>query len=561
MTQLFNARLREQRRAVVAEAARRGVPVEDLRKTMSPNELSDLIDKAAPVRDLWLWMLPPRAALDGRPSSGVPAIEAAVAAAVVGDWEPAAEVMTESYGDWDLRARAVDALAAVAADDDGWLLTWQTFRPDDGHAAVVDCAARTELAWQLRGRTERQRADFRRVLSDAETAAKRAMTALPDDPTPWATMLTIARGLGYDHDEFGRLWQDLLDRAPLHRRGHEAALLYWSSPRGSRERMFAFAQEAAERSPSLSVLVLQAAVEAQAEDPKVWRRPAVRTALDALLGWLETEGAESVNVRDNLGFGALAAVESKRGKDAIGLFRRLGGYAGGAPWCNSPVPVGAFNRCRERACALAGRGRMGLSVPRFLARSLRSAASRGVDSVAELAPVMVRLVMSRTPYGYSELLSHVCTEQHDLKRYDVAAAVARVHVDYCRQGGSEFELSLAVALEELGFDLRRLGEPALDVAEEAVEILERYPSDQSTRRAYSSALSLLARELSRVGRHDEAIEAARRAADMERQRNGVNVLYALGSLHDVLAAAGHADEASRVDDELTRRTAAKPTDR
>ena len=50
---------------------------------------------------------------------------------------------------------------------------------------------------------------------------------LPDDPTPWNTLLTLARGLRRDHDEFRAMWTELIARDPLHHNGHLQALQYW----------------------------------------------------------------------------------------------------------------------------------------------------------------------------------------------------------------------------------------------------------------------------------------------------------------------------------------------
>jgi len=565
----FSARRRKQRRALHAEADRRGVSVDELPNIVPRKELWTLIDNAAPKLNVSAWGLPATATLDDRPSSGVPPVEAAVVAAAGGEWLPAAEVLVESYGDWDLRARAVEALASVAANDDGWLVAWQAARPDDGHAAVVDCAARTALAWQLRGRapaaktTAKQGEDFHRVLADAESAAKRAVLALPDDPTPRATMVEIARGLRYDHADFDRVWQELVERAPLHRHGHEAALEYWSARwRGSHERMFAFAQQAADRSPSLSVLVLRAAMDVRSDEPKVWRRPAVRAALDVLLAWLETDGANSVNARDDLGFAAIALVENKRGADAVRMFQRLGDYAGGAPWNTWSIPVAGFNHYRVRACKLTT-SRWGRSGTWLNGRSVRYVAGLGAQSFTEYAPKLLWAV-KRSPHrapALVALLTHVCSEQRLAKRYDVAAAVARVNIDICRPRGAELELFLAAALNTLAFSHQQLGEPALDVAREGVEILERHLSDQSQQRAYAAALPTLARELSRAGQHDAAVETAQRATDIERRLNGVNLLAALSCLHDVLTTAGRDDEALLTKEELERRAAIRPPER
>jgi hypothetical protein len=344
-------------RALFKEAGRRGMTIDELSKTLTTQEISDIVDRATPGPDLTRWGLVPKADLVSTPSAGVPAVDGAVEAANGGDWKPAARLLADSLGQWDFHACAVDNLAEVAADDDAWLTAWRAECPDDAHTEVVDSAALITLAWQLRGtkqaaETSREQfADFRRVLAQAETAATAATRALPDDPTPWYTLVTIARGLGYDHARFDEIWQCLIERAPLHRRGHRSALQYWCAKwQGSHEKMLAFAEQAAASSPSLSMLVVRAAYEKQFEDRQVWQQQNVRDAVDATLRWLETDGADNVDLRDDLGWAALALVESGRGGEAIPIFQRLGTYAGGQPWSYAGLPAGMFHEYRVRAC-------------------------------------------------------------------------------------------------------------------------------------------------------------------------------------------------------------------
>jgi hypothetical protein len=116
--------------------------------------------------------------------------------------------------------------------------------------------------------------------------------------------------------------------------------------------MWAFAEEGAARSPSLAVLMLHAAHES--DRGKAWQQSNVRDALDALLGWLDTDGADSVSVLDDLGWAAFALVNSGRAAEAVPIFRRLGGYAGGAPWRLLSRPGYLFNEYRIKACKAAG---------------------------------------------------------------------------------------------------------------------------------------------------------------------------------------------------------------
>ena len=355
---LLSPKNRAVMRTFRAEAKQRGMSFVEFVDSITPEEQAALLARALPAPDMARWGMAPRDQLVAEGGSGSPAVDAAVAAAKKGDWTPAAEMMVESYGDWDLRARVVSSLAEVAADDDGWLTAWRAARPDDRHVAVVDAEALLLLAWQLRGsllaketRSD-QFAGFRRVLPQAAEAATRAAEALPDDPTPWLTLVTAARGLGYDHARFAPLWQGVVDRAPLHRAAHDSALQYWCAKwRGSHERMFAFAEQAAAKSPSLSVLMLHAAHEF--DEQTVWRQPNIQHALDTTLRWLDGDGADSLRARDDLGYAAMALVNSGRAAEAVPLFRKLGTYAGGSPWDYYASPVLTFDDYRVKACKAA----------------------------------------------------------------------------------------------------------------------------------------------------------------------------------------------------------------
>lgn len=355
---MFSARHRAVARYLGEEAKRRGVSVDEVGRSLTMAEMVDIVDRATPGRDLSRWGLPPRAALSVQRRTGNAAVDAAVESTRDGQWEPAAELMAEHYGEWDNRAAAVKLLGETAAHDDGWLNTWRAARSDDPHLAPVDCEGLTALAWRLRGSarakdtTAEQFNHFHRVLTRAETSANQAIKSLPGDPTPWATLATIARGLSYDHRAFDRVWRGIVERAPLHRYGHETALQYWCAKwRGSEERMWAFAEESAAKSPSLAVLVLHAALESG--NRKAWRQSNVRDALDLLLRSLASD-IDGVHVLADLSWAACALVESDRAAEAVPIFRRLGTYAGGLPWRLTGKPTYFFNEYRTRACKAAG---------------------------------------------------------------------------------------------------------------------------------------------------------------------------------------------------------------
>jgi tetratricopeptide (TPR) repeat protein len=350
---------REATRRVIAEAERRGVRVGELRAAMGEKAYAEFLETLVPPVDLGRWGLVPRAELAEAPLVEPPELAAACGAAAAGRWEPAAALMAGCWGDWDRRAAAATALGAAAADENAWLLAWRAAHPDDGHAVVVDAEALAALAWQLAAAEQpsaQQHRGVHRVLAEAEQTARRAADLLPEDPTPWMTLCRVGRAT-LDPDAYAEVWAGVTARAPLHRRAHLAALPYWAE-KGSYERAYDFADQAARRSPSLLVLPLVATYEhwtsAAGPGQAVWRRPGAQLALDALLAWLAGAGAGSPDRRDDLGWAAMALVNADRGAEAVPLFQRLGAYAGGSPWRDYPSPAKTFNDYRTLACKAAG---------------------------------------------------------------------------------------------------------------------------------------------------------------------------------------------------------------
>lgn len=285
-----------------------------------------------------------------------PDLTAAVRAAGNGSWQPAARVLAETGQDWERRAQRLDAL--VRGGDDAWLRTWLAKRPRSADAVLCRASWQVRYAWKLRGSarasaTSRQQfVDFHQGLVQAEKWTREASELAPQDPTPWQVLITIARGLGYEHDQFAELWDGLVARAPLHRRGHEEALQYWRPHwAGSYPEMIAFADEAAAKSPSLAAVRLEAALESSGEDDDAWRAPAVAEAVDALLAWLEGEGADSPWASSERAYAALALVRAERYAEALEQFRVLGPRADAWVWRRLGDPRTCFLMVRAKACA------------------------------------------------------------------------------------------------------------------------------------------------------------------------------------------------------------------
>ncbi|MBK1789219.1 DUF4034 domain-containing protein [Prauserella cavernicola] len=314
-----------------------------------------------PAVDVTGWGMPPKHALSTDLSKPVPVIAAAVAAARARDWRPAADLLNRSYGDWAMRAAAVHALGAAAADDGTWLEAWRTATGDDRHTAVVDAHGLFWLAWKLRGNkpdeyTSPQQQDaFHQTVLRSEAAALHATKLAPEDPTPWCTLITMARARSYDQNTFGSLWNELQARDPLHRAGHDFAMMYLApeSP-GSHESLFAFAERAAAASPSLAFLIVQAAYAAEDYDEKIWRDARVNRALDVMLHRLVTPSG-GVDASSDRRWAAYGLVSADRGAQAVPLFAQLGTDASGRPWEDfGDNAIDVFDSYRRRACVATG---------------------------------------------------------------------------------------------------------------------------------------------------------------------------------------------------------------
>ncbi|MCR6481333.1 DUF4034 domain-containing protein [Amycolatopsis sp. OK19-0408] len=357
---LFDFKRRKAAVALVKAARARGMGVEDYVKTLSPAELAKYVPGAdqpkTEMPDVALWGLPPGEDVTAEPFLADARLAEAVAAYRAGDWRPGARLLEEIGADWDRRAHAVQQLGDAAADDDLPLKEWRT--AGSAAAEAVHAQGLVALAWQIRTRltpehvSEEQWAGFFRVLEDAEAATHAAIEAAPDDPTPWCTMLTVARGRQYDNDGFRAVWADLVARDPLHRPAHDQALQYWCAKWfGSHEQMFAFADEAAAKAPKLAGLALVAAHEAEAKDVEAWKSDRTERALDVALPWLAGEGRDHPANRRDRAYAAKALVVNGRGDEAVEQFKVLGTHADALVWAyGGKGAVFEFVKTRYLAC-------------------------------------------------------------------------------------------------------------------------------------------------------------------------------------------------------------------
>jgi len=318
--------------------------------------------------------LAPRARLDpdraGPPLSGerAEAVPAVMAAARLGEWQPVAAYVEAAGRDWDERWYRQELALTLADENDGWLEQWRRARPDSCTAATVHALLLVQRAWAIRGSgyahsvPANRMAHFRVGLQAAMDAAREAAALADEDPGPWVVMVTAARGLPYEHDEFQELWEGLVTRAPYHYAGHLEALQRWCAKwDGSDELMMRFAERAVHRAPAgspLAGIYLYALDErTSGSDPRAF--PSQRAAGELLesvahsLSLVAPDDPRLPCLRHRL---AGRLMEVRRYDAALEQFLLIGPWCGAKPWTDAKDPVAAFDTARGLASTRSRRG-------------------------------------------------------------------------------------------------------------------------------------------------------------------------------------------------------------
>ena len=111
-----------------------------------------------------------------------------------------------------------------------WLEEWLAAEPQAPLVTAVRAELAMQRAWAARGArragytSEEQFRAFATAPGQAERLAVAATEQAPEDPTPWATLVEMARGQGVSQAEFERRMQGLFERAPHHVQGSFAVL-------------------------------------------------------------------------------------------------------------------------------------------------------------------------------------------------------------------------------------------------------------------------------------------------------------------------------------------------
>ncbi|MEW2137913.1 hypothetical protein AB0892_15140 [Streptomyces sp. NPDC005409] len=197
--------------------------------------------------------------------------------------------------------------------------------------------------------------DFHRELSAALKELERAAYLRPDDPTPLAEKLAVARGLGFSHAAMGEVWAEAQARAPHHMSAHQSALQYFCSKWcGSRAEAEQFAERAARHAPRGSLLALlpllawYEEVDLEGKSAGLHGTPHVVALVEAAL-----DDARAAKGHPNLPEArhllAYFLVRQHRYRAALEQFRHVEGYAGAVPWRYRPWGRMSYRLHRARA--------------------------------------------------------------------------------------------------------------------------------------------------------------------------------------------------------------------
>ncbi|MFC6878649.1 MULTISPECIES: hypothetical protein [Actinomadura] len=197
--------------------------------------------------------LPARPVLD--PALGIDEGALVRRGLAAGDWRAAKEAL-ERATDPDARYWLLDLCAEQKGRPD-WLDDWVAAEPDGALPLLVRGAHGVKWAWEARGPYQaRYTGDdamvvFQHRLVTAEDDLLRAASRDPNDPTPWACLLTSGRGLGVGVPELERRFTEVTVRHRWHVGAHGGMLMGTSRKwGGTHDLMFDFAREAASLAPA-----------------------------------------------------------------------------------------------------------------------------------------------------------------------------------------------------------------------------------------------------------------------------------------------------------------------
>jgi hypothetical protein len=279
---------------------------------------------------------------------------------VQGTWEPARELLETAAADWDRRSHRIGVLAEAAAGA-AWVEQWQLHDPRNRDVAVL--RAQVEVVRVLRSATGATRGN---TAGDAERHCRRAAELAPEDPTPWVSLVTLARAQGSDRNEFWQRWQGVNTRDRVHRDGfHQALIFLFDAWYGSHAEMYDFAYWVAGEAPPGSPLAILPLV-AHAESYRYrfaayrgldkaglglhWTQPQVGRDIDvALERWLNANARPHAQAMADRNYLLHALIHADRWRETRSLFEAIGPHLTRIPWTYTGDPETAFAYWRKRA--------------------------------------------------------------------------------------------------------------------------------------------------------------------------------------------------------------------
>jgi len=185
---------------------------------------------------------------------------------VIGRWQGLRDLLRATGADWLARGHRVRLLAQACASS-STAETWLAAEPTSADAMVLRAATETARAFNVAIAAGRGMPIDPHRVDIAVTACLQAAQAYLDDPTPWISLISVARlyPQGVRRQELARWWDELHQRDPYNVEGHLQVLHYYSARwHGSHGLMYDFARDAAGVAPpgcALPVLVQYARVE------------------------------------------------------------------------------------------------------------------------------------------------------------------------------------------------------------------------------------------------------------------------------------------------------------
>jgi hypothetical protein len=308
--------------------------------------------------------LPARAELINKLAEPHPLTVAALAGVERRDTGAIMGAIDAAGNDWERRLSLVSALAGRADDEDSWLQAWLAAEPDNPIARMTYAKTLSTTAFTIRtsSRAEDVGRDqwdaFFRVLRQAPEHCLHAAEVAPEDPTPWAVLQTIAQGLQYDNDDYRKIFDEVVARAPYHVQAHAAALSYWL-PRwfGSAELAESFVNQATLGKPAGTLLThlrlewfyFERIPKTPEDRTDFYHGPEVQVAIDEALADLRAASSDRPAYPTQRHWLAYFLTQAGRYAEAYDMFRQIGPYYGGWPWALAKDPVSRFTGVRAEA--------------------------------------------------------------------------------------------------------------------------------------------------------------------------------------------------------------------